>query len=154
MDIYHRACNSMRLASRLTIVIAACSVTATTSLLAVPLSELILQEDAKLTARVDAWQKQCSDKPSYDESCMKQRYELCGDLGKFVALVNDEVVMLREPAAPNMNAADKRTFDAHVRHMEYLIDVATHRMRCLGRSPSDPTCKAEAASLEKQNNQR
>jgi len=154
MDIYHRGCDSMRLAGRLTMIIGACGVAATTTLLAVPLSELILQEDAKLTARVDAWQKQCSDKPTYDENCMKQRYELCGDLGKFVALVNDDVVMLRKPAAPNIDAADKRTLDAHLRHMEYLIDVATHRMRCLGRSPSDPTCKAEAASLEKRKSQQ
>ena len=120
----------------------------------IPLSELILQENEKLTAKVEAWQKQCSDKPDYDESCMKQRYDLCGELGKFVALVNDEVVMLRGPSASNMSAADRQNFDARLRHMEYLIDLAIHRMRCLGRPASDPICKAEATALQKRKSDR
>jgi hypothetical protein len=61
------------------------------SLFALPLTALIFQQSAELAKKVAAWNKQCGDKPSYDETCMKKRYALSGELGKFVALVNDEL---------------------------------------------------------------
>src|SRR5438270_9391130 len=61
------------------------------SLFALPLTALIFQQSAELAKKVAAWNKQCGEKPSYDEKCMKKRYELSGELGKFVALVNDQL---------------------------------------------------------------
>jgi hypothetical protein len=61
------------------------------SLFALPLTAIIFQQSAELTDKVAAWNKQCGNKPYYDESCMKKRYALSVELGKFVALVNDEL---------------------------------------------------------------
>src|SRR5438132_3098654 len=61
------------------------------SIFALPLTAIIFQQSAKLADKVAAWNKQCGDKPSYDDACMKKRYSLSGELGKFVALVNDEL---------------------------------------------------------------
>lgn len=52
------------------------------SLSAIPLTQLIMKESDRLTAKVEAWNKQCGGKPSYDEDCMKKRYKLCGELGR------------------------------------------------------------------------
>src|SRR6266404_1314563 len=70
------------------------------SLFALPLTALIFQQSAELADKVAAWNKQCGAKPYYDERCMKKRYALSGELGKFVALVNDELSALREPVSP------------------------------------------------------
>jgi hypothetical protein len=66
------------------------------SLFALPLTALIFEQSAKLAAKVAAWNKQCGGKPTYDDACMKKRYALSGELGKFVALVNDELDGLRD----------------------------------------------------------
>jgi hypothetical protein len=62
------------------------ALTLITSLSAIPLTQLIMKESDRLTGKVEAWNKQCGGKPSYDEDCMKKRYKLCGELGTFVAL--------------------------------------------------------------------
>jgi hypothetical protein len=49
------------------------------SLFALPLTALIFQQSAELADKVAAWNKQCGDKPSYDETCMKERYALSGE---------------------------------------------------------------------------
>ncbi len=72
-------------------------------LFALPLTALIFQKGAELAKEVTAWNKQCGDKPSYDDACMKKRYQISAELGKFVALVNDELDGLRDisPDASN-----------------------------------------------------
>ncbi len=66
------------------------------SLFALPLTALIFQQSTELADKVAAWNKQCGDKPYYDEECTKKRSRLSGELGKFVALVNDELDGLRD----------------------------------------------------------
>ena len=67
------------------------------SLFALPLTVLIFQKSAELAKKVAAWNKQCGDKPFYDDACMKKRYQISGELGKFVAMVNDELMLLMIP---------------------------------------------------------
>jgi len=43
------------------------ALTLITSLSAIPLTQLIMKESDRLTAKVEAWNKQCGGKPSYDE---------------------------------------------------------------------------------------
>src|SRR2546421_4449151 len=78
------------------------------SLFALPLTVLIFQQSAQLAKKVAAWNKQCGDKPSYDDVCMKKRYALSGELGKFVALVNDELDGLRDISPDASNDFVKR----------------------------------------------
>jgi hypothetical protein len=75
------------------------ALTLISSLFALPLTVIIFQQSAKLADKVAAWNKQCGDKPSYDDACMKKRYKISGELGQFVALVNDELDGLRGPVS-------------------------------------------------------
>src|ERR1700736_304944 len=65
-------------------------------LFALPLTVIIFQQSAGLAKKVAAWNKQCGDKPSYKEHCFEKRQKLSGELGQFVALVNDELDGLRD----------------------------------------------------------
>src|ERR1700736_4118187 len=66
------------------------------SLFALPLTVIIFQQSAELAKEVAAWNKQCGDKPSYKEHCFEKRQKLSGELGQFVALVNEELSGLRD----------------------------------------------------------
>jgi len=108
---------------------------------AVPLTQLIVNENDKLTAKVGAWNKECGGKPYYDQDCMKRRYKLCGELGEFVALASDEIVAL-ENVSPDASTSDKGEFEARRKVVEHLIHVALNNIKCLGRS-DDSHCRAE-----------
>jgi len=117
------------------------------TLLAVPLTALIFQESAKLADKVTVWNKQCGEKPWHDEVCLKKRSELSGQLGQFVALVNDELNSLRNislDASPDFvrEATGRRKI------MELEVRNALHVIRCLGVPASDSECKAESAAIE------
>ena len=115
------------------------------SLLALPLTALIFQQSAELADKVAAWNKQCGDKPSYDETCMKKRYALSGELGKFVALVNDEL-----SGSVSADASDDfvKEFNGRRKIMKHEVRVALYNIKCLGRPASDPQCSAESAAVD------
>src|SRR5947207_6887206 len=78
------------------------ALTLISSVFALPLTKIIFQQSAELEDKVAAWKKQCGDKPYYDDVCMKKRYQISGELGKFAALVNDELDGLRD-LSPNIS---------------------------------------------------
>ena len=126
------------LASILAVVLISC-------LFALPLTALIFQQSAELTKKVAGWNKQCGDKPSYDETCMKKRYTLSGELGKFVALINDEL-----DGSVSADASDDfvKEFNGRRKVMEHEVRVALYNIKCLGRPASDPQCSAESAAID------
>ena len=126
------------LASILAVVLISC-------LFALPLTALIFQQSAELTKKVAGWNKQCGDKPSYDETCMKKRYTLSGELGKFVALINDEL-----DGSVSADASDDfvKEYNGRRKIMEHEVRVALYNIKCLGRPASDPQCSAELAAID------
>src|SRR6266496_2830927 len=102
------------------------------SLFALPLTALI---------------KQCGDKPYYDEECTKKRSRLSGELGKFVALVNDELDGLRD-ISPDASDDFVQEVNGRRKIMELEVRNALHIIRCLGVPASDPQCGAESASID------
>jgi hypothetical protein len=117
------------------------------TLLAIPLTALIFQESAKLADKVAAWNKQCGDKPLYDEACIKKRHKISGDLGQFVALVNDELDGLRN-ISPNASPDFVREATGRRKIMELEVRNALHIIKCLGMPASDLQCRAESAAIE------
>ena len=115
------------------------------SLFALPLTALIFQQSTELAKKVAAWNKQCGDKPSYDDVCMKKRYELSGELGKFVALVNDE---LSGSVSPDASDDFVKEYNGRRKIMEHEVRVALYNIKCLGRPASDPQCSAESAAID------
>ena len=115
------------------------------SLFALPLTALIFQQSAELAKKVAAWNNQCGDKPSYDDACMKKRYALSGELGKFVALVNDE---LSGSVSPDASNDFVKEFNGRHKIMEHEVRVALYDLKCLGRPASDPQCSAESAAID------
>ena len=120
----------------------------TSFLLAIPLTALIFQQSAQLADKVTAWSKQCRDKPSYDEACLKKRHEISGELGQFVALVNDELSALREPVSAEASDDFVMEFNGRRKIMEHEMRVALYDMKCLGVPASDPQCGAESAAID------
>ena len=117
------------------------------TLFALPLTVIIFQQSAKLAHRVADWNKQCGNKPYYDEACMKKRSVLSGELGKFVALVNNELAGLRD-ISPNASADFIKESNGRRKIMEHEIRVALYDIKCLGASASDPQCSAESAAID------
>ena len=120
------------------------------SLFALPLTVLIFQQSAELAKKVAAWNKQCGDKPSYDDACMKKRYALSGELGKFVALVNDELDGLRD-ISPDASDDFVREVNGRRKIMEHEMRVALYDIKCLGVPASEPQCSAESAAIDEEN---
>ena len=116
-------------------------------LFATPLMKLIFQQSAELADKVAAWNKQCGDKPSYDDACMKKRYKISGELGQFVALVNNELDGLRN-ISPNAPDAFLKEFIGRRKISEHEIRVALYNIKCLGVPASDPQCSAESAAID------
>ena len=118
-------------------------------LFALPLTALIFQQSAKLADEVAAWNKQCGEKPSYDDACMKKRYKISGELGQFVALVNDELESLRD-VSPNASDDSIREFNGRRKIMELEVRNALCIIKCLGVPASDAQCSAESAAIDKE----
>ena len=116
-------------------------------LFALPLTALIFQQSAELAKKVAAWNKQCGDKPSYDENCMKKRYAISGELGKLVTLVNDEL-----SRSVSSDASDDfgKEYNGRRKIMELEVRNALHIIRCLGVPASDPQCNAESAAIDEE----
>jgi hypothetical protein len=117
------------------------------SLFALPLTVLIFQQSAQLAKKVAAWNKQCGDKPSYDDACMKKRYALSGELGKFVALVNDELDGLRD-ISPDASDDFVKEVTGRRKIMELEVRNALYLIKCLGVAASEPQCHAESAAID------
>jgi hypothetical protein len=118
-------------------IVAALAISAQPQTQAVPLSVLIGQESAKLHVQVEAFNKECGgDKSFVGDPCMKRRYKLSGDLGQFVALVNDELSFL----------SDGDSWDARRNLMLFEVRDALYNIKCLGRS--DKECTDEAKALQ------
>jgi hypothetical protein len=119
------------------------------SLVALPLTAVIFQQSAKLAKEVAAWNKQCGDKPYYDDVCMKKRYKISGELGEFVALVNDELDGLRDisPNAPDFFVKES---NGRRKIMKLEACNALHIIKCLGVPESDPQCSGESATIEEE----
>src|SRR6266487_1876871 len=115
------------------------------SLFALPLTALIFQQSAELADKVAAWNKQCGNKPSYDDVCMKKRYEISGELGQFIALVNDEL-----NGSVSADASDDfvKEYNGRRKIMEHEVRLALYNIKCLGRPASDPQCSAELAAID------
>src|SRR6266498_5727497 len=114
-------------------------------LFALPLTVLIFQQSAELADKVAAWNKQCGNKPSYDDVCMKKRYEISGELGQFVALVNDE---LSGSVSPDASDDFLKEYNGRRKIMEHEVRVALYNIKCLGRPASDPQCSAELTAID------
>ena len=119
----------------------------TSSLFALPLTALIFQQSAELAKKVSAWNKQCGDKSSYDETCMKKRSRLSGELGQFVSLVNDELESLRD-ISPDASDDFVKEVNGRRKIMELQVRNALHIIRCLGVPASEPQCSAESAAID------
>ena len=119
------------------------------SLFALPLTALIFQQSAKLADEVAAWNKQCGNKPSYDDACMKKRYKISGELGQFVALVNDELNGLRD-ISPNASDDSVKEFIGRRKIMELEVRNALCIIKCLGVPASEPQCRAESAAIDEE----
>src|ERR1700757_4059787 len=115
-------------------------------LFALPLTVIIFQQSAKLANKVAVWNKQCGQKPSYDDACMKKRYQISGELGKFVALVNDELDGLRD-ISPQASADSLKEFIGRRKIMELEVRNALCIIKCLGVPASEPQCSAESAAI-------
>jgi hypothetical protein len=118
-------------------------------LFALPLTALIFQKSAELAKEVTAWNKQCGDKPSYDDACMKKRYQISAELGKFVALVNDEQDGLRD-ISPDASNDFVNEINGRRKIMELEVRNALHVIRCLGVPASEPQCSAESAAIDEE----
>jgi hypothetical protein len=119
------------------------------SLLALPLTVLVFQESAKLDKKFTAWNKQCGNKPDYDETCSKRRRALSAELGQFVALVNDELAGLRD-ISPDASSDFVIESNGRRKIMEHEIRVAFYRIKCLGAAANDPQCHAESVAINKE----
>ncbi len=119
------------------------------SLFALPLTVLIFQQSAELAKKVVAWKKQCGDKPSYDDACMKKRYKISGELGKFVALVNDELDGLRD-ISPDASNDFVKEATGRRKIMELEVRNALYIIKCLGVPTSDSQCSAESAAIDEE----
>jgi len=108
---------------------------------------LIFQQSAELAKKVAAWNKQCGDKPSYDETCMKKRYALSEELGKFVALVNNELDGLRD-VSPDASDDFIKEVNGRRKIMKLEVRNALHIIRCLGVPASESQCSAESAAID------
>lgn len=119
------------------------------SLFALPLTVLIFQQSSKLADEMAAWNEQCSGKPWYDDACMKKRYKISGELGEFVALVNDELQGLRDisPNAPNNSVKE---FIGRRKIMELEVRNALCIIKCIGLPASDAQCSAESAAIARE----
>jgi hypothetical protein len=102
------------------------------SLFALPLTVLIFQQSAKLADKVTAWNKQCGDKPSYDDACMKKCYKISGELGQFVALVNDELDFIRGPVSADASEDFIKESNGRRKIMELEVHNALYIIKCLG----------------------
>ena len=78
---------------------------------------------------------------------MKKRHALSGELGQFVALVNDEL-----NGSVSADASDDFVKEFNGRHkiMEHEVRVALHNIKCLGRPASDPQCSAESTAIDEE----
>src|SRR4029077_14129729 len=119
------------------------------SLFALPLTALIFQQSAKLADEVAAWNKQCGDKPSYEEACMKKRSKISGELGQFVALVNDDLEGLRD-ISPNASDEFVKETSGRRKIMELEVRNALHIIKCLGVPASEPQCSDESAAIDEE----
>jgi hypothetical protein len=119
------------------------------SLVALPLTAVIFQQSAKLAKEVAAWNKQCGDKPYYDDVCMKKRYKISGELGEFVALVNDELDGLRD-ISPNAPDSFVKESNGRRKIMELEARNALNIIKCLGVPESDPQCSGESAAIDEE----
>lgn len=117
------------------------------SLLALPLTAIIFQQSAELAKKVAAWNKQCGDKPFYDDACMKKRRQISGELGKFVALVNDELDGIRE-ISPDASDDFVKEVSGRRKIMELEVRNALFIIKCLGVPASDSQCNAESAAID------
>ena len=119
------------------------------SLFALPLTVLIFQQSAKLAGEVAAWNKQCGDKPFYDDACMKKRYKISGELGQFVALVNDELDGLRD-ISPDASDDFVKEVTGRRKIMELEVRNALCIIKCLGVPASELQCSAESAAIDEE----
>jgi hypothetical protein len=119
------------------------------SLFALPLTVLIFQQSAKLADKVAAWNKQCGNKPSYDDACTKRRQAISGELGQFVALVNDELDGLRD-ISPDASDDFVKEVNGRRKIMELEVRNALHVIKCLGVPASDSQCSSESAAIEQE----
>jgi hypothetical protein len=126
------------------------ALTLISSLFALPLTVIIFQQSAKLADKVAAWNKQCGDKPSYDDACMKKRYKISGELGQFVALVNDELDGLRGPVSADASDDFIKEFNGRRKIMELEVRNALYIIKCLGVPASEPQCSGESAAIEEE----
>jgi hypothetical protein len=117
-------------------------------LLGLPLTVVIFQQNAKLMKEVADWTAQCGAKSSYDDACMKRRYKISGELGEFVALLNDELGFIRGPISPDAPADFIKESEGRRKIMELEARNALHIIKCLGVSAFEPQCSAEAAAID------
>src|SRR6202011_585878 len=110
---------------------------------------IIFQQSAELAKEVAAWNKQCADKPTYDHACMKKRYRISGELGRFVALVNDELDGLRDISPDGCDDSDEE-FNGRRKIMELEVRNALCMLKCLGDLASEPQGVAESAAIHEE----
>jgi hypothetical protein len=135
----------------------ALTLTLAAGLFAIPLSVLVTQESEKIADSIRAFNKDCGgDKSFVDQPCMDRRFKLSGELGQFVAMLNDELNLLSAPetATPPAGyeaqaAEDEKRWDDRRKDMKLHIRWAHHWMDCLGREDASE-CEQERAALDKE----
>jgi hypothetical protein len=110
---------------------------------------VIFQEQAKLAHEIAAWEKECADQSSQDKTCLKKRDKLIGELREFVALINDELDVLRQ-VSPNAPDDFVKETEGRRKVMEFEVRDTLYIIKCLGVSAAEPQCSAEAAAIEKE----
>lgn len=114
---------------------------------AAPLSVLVASENSELNAKIAAYRQQCGEKPAPDEICVKRRYELGAEIGKFVVLANEELALL-EPGnlAPDISPKDRQQFMTRRGSIDEMVRLALNELKSLGMPTSHASTRAPSLS--------
>ena len=110
---------------------------------------VIFGQQKELVAKVAAWEKQCGDKVTPDETCIRKRAQLRGELNQFLASINDELTSIRR-VVPNPPADWVKKTEGRLKVMEFNAHNTEYIIKCLGVPQTDPQCRAEAAAIDKE----
>jgi hypothetical protein len=95
------------------------------------------------------WEKHCSGKSPKNTTCLKNRDQLIGELREFVAMINDELTVLRQQI-PNAPDDFVKKTEGRLKVMGFELHNTLYIIKCLGVPASEPQCTAESAAIEKE----
>jgi len=110
---------------------------------------IIFQEQTRLANEIAAWEKQCADQSSHDKTCLEKRDKLIAELREFVAMINDELNVLRQ-VSPNAPDDFVKKTEGRRKVMEFELHNTLYVIKCLGVPASEAQCSAESVAIEKE----